>query len=147
MRNNLTEILTKIYGFTNRLKFFLAFDDVENSFKVLNEISEYLVSIDVIEEDNKPSALASVGQAMYAKCLNTDNTYLTRGKEYRVVAVKSVEGFGDKCFYLLEDGLLYSSTHFSVTYLKQAVRCPICGVVLPNRDDATHLRILGSTPE
>jgi len=40
------EILTKVYGFVNRGKVCLAFKDMVGAFNVLNELSEYLVSVD-----------------------------------------------------------------------------------------------------
>lgn len=56
---------------------------------------------------------------MYAKCLNEDGTmpYLEIGKEYRVLRVSRIDGFGD-VFFLLEDNIWYASFHFSVTYIK-----------------------------
>jgi hypothetical protein len=58
-------------------------------------------------------------QKMYAMCMNDEGAKmnLDRGKEYRVIKVKSYLRFGDM-FYILEDGLAYASCHFSVTYLK-----------------------------
>lgn len=40
------EILTKVYGFVNRIKVCLAFSDILGAWKVVNELSEYLVSVD-----------------------------------------------------------------------------------------------------
>jgi hypothetical protein len=57
---------------------------------------------------------------MYAMCTSNQGAgmLLEKGKEYRIVSVKSYLKFGDDCFFILEDGLAYASNHFSVTYLK-----------------------------
>jgi len=57
-------------------------------------------------------------QKMYALCTNNLYTDLEKGKEYEVVKVKAFSGFGEKCFFVLADGLAYSSIHFSVIYIK-----------------------------
>lgn len=44
--NDKVEILTKVYGFVNRIKICLAFKDIAGIWKVVNELSEYLVSVD-----------------------------------------------------------------------------------------------------
>jgi len=40
------EILTKVYGFVNRLKVCATFKDIAGIWKLLNELSDYLVSVD-----------------------------------------------------------------------------------------------------
>jgi hypothetical protein len=40
------EILTKVYGYVNRIKTHLAIGDIAGVWKVINEISDYLVSVD-----------------------------------------------------------------------------------------------------
>jgi hypothetical protein len=50
----LVEVLTKVYGFTNRMKVSLSFKDIDATFKTLNELSEYLVSIDVTDTPPPP---------------------------------------------------------------------------------------------
>ena len=57
-------------------------------------------------------------EKMYATCLNSKNTDLEESKEYRIVEVKSFDGFGDKVFFVLDNGLAYAYVHFSVTYTK-----------------------------
>lgn len=54
---------------------------------------------------------------MYSVCIDNKNTRLEEFKEYQVVEVKSLDGFGD-IFFVLEDGIAYASIHFSVTYLR-----------------------------
>lgn len=44
--NEKVEILTKVYGFVNRIKVCLAFKDIAGIWKVVNELSDYLVSVD-----------------------------------------------------------------------------------------------------
>lgn len=55
---------------------------------------------------------------LYATCVNSKHTDLEDRKEYRVVEMKSFDGFGDSLFFVLENGLAYASIHFSVTYFK-----------------------------
>lgn len=56
---------------------------------------------------------------MYARCLQSKGCRLVENFEYEVVEVKGfIEGFGESCFYVLDDGLAYASCHFSVTYYK-----------------------------
>lgn len=43
----ITKILIKIYGFTNKIKVCLAMKDIDAAFAVTNELNDYLVSIDV----------------------------------------------------------------------------------------------------
>lgn len=57
MKNDVKTILTKVYGFTNRLKALLAFKDIDASFKTLSELSEYLVSVDVGSQNLLSSAI------------------------------------------------------------------------------------------
>jgi len=45
--NEKIEILTKVYGFVNRIKVCLALKDLAGIWKVVNELSDYLVSVDV----------------------------------------------------------------------------------------------------
>ena len=51
------EILTKVYGFVNRGKVCLTFNDIPGAWKVLNELSDYLVSVDCAQT---PRALDSL---------------------------------------------------------------------------------------
>ena len=44
--NEKVEILTKVYGYVNRIKICLAFKDILGVWRVVNELSDYLVSID-----------------------------------------------------------------------------------------------------
>ena len=55
---------------------------------------------------------------MYATCDNNTGTFLEKGQEYRVLYLKQYKKFGDRLFFILEDGLAYADCHFSVTYLK-----------------------------
>lgn len=45
--NDIVEILTKIYGYVNKIKVELAFQNIVGIWKIVNELSNYLVSIDV----------------------------------------------------------------------------------------------------
>lgn len=71
----------------------------------------YNTSTEKEEEVEKPAT-------MYATCLNNDGVDLVVDKEYIIKEVNSFDGIADKCFYILEDGLAYSRSHFTVTYLK-----------------------------
>jgi len=55
---------------------------------------------------------------MYATCDDSTGTFLEEGEEYRVLRLAKYKKFGDRLFYILEDGLAYADCHFSVTYLK-----------------------------
>lgn len=58
-------------------------------------------------------------QQMYAKCIDNAHTKdLEVGEEYHVVSVDVFPSFGDRSFYLLENGYFYASCHFTVTYLR-----------------------------
>ncbi len=46
----ITEILTKIYGYINRIKVELAFMNIAGVWNAINELSDYLISIDVSDE-------------------------------------------------------------------------------------------------
>ena len=56
---------------------------------------------------------------MYAMCTNDNGAGLSleKGKEYRIVHVKTYSKFAGY-FFTLEDGFRYPADHFSVTYLK-----------------------------
>lgn len=45
--NEKIEILTKVYGYINRIKVCLAFKDIVGIWKIVNELNDYLVSVDV----------------------------------------------------------------------------------------------------
>lgn len=49
MNDREIEILTKVYGYVNKIKVRLTFKDINGIWKVINELSDYLVSIDVSE--------------------------------------------------------------------------------------------------
>jgi hypothetical protein len=55
---------------------------------------------------------------MYARCLDSRHCRLVENFEYEVVSVHVCAGYGESLFYLLDDGLLYASCHFSSTYYK-----------------------------
>jgi hypothetical protein len=58
-------------------------------------------------------------EKMYAKCIdNRGAKKLEVGKEYHVLRVITYIASGEDCLYVLEDGLEYSSCHFTVTYFK-----------------------------
>lgn len=44
--NEQVEILTRVYAYVNRIKVYLAFKDIAGIWHVVNELSEYLVSVD-----------------------------------------------------------------------------------------------------
>lgn len=44
--NEQIEILTRVYAYVNRIKVYLAFKDIASIWQVVNELSEYLVSVD-----------------------------------------------------------------------------------------------------
>lgn len=48
------EILTKVYGYVNRIKVCLAFKDIAGIWKAVNELSNYLVSVDVCPTQDAP---------------------------------------------------------------------------------------------
>jgi hypothetical protein len=52
--NDTVEILTKVYGYVSRIKVCLAFKDIAGIWKVVNELSDYLVSIDVCPTQDAP---------------------------------------------------------------------------------------------
>ena len=45
--NTQVEILTKVYGYVNRIKIALSFDNTPGVWDVVNGLSDYLVSVDV----------------------------------------------------------------------------------------------------
>lgn len=61
--DKLVEVLTKVYGFTNRMKVDLAFKDTDAAFKTLNELSDYLISVDVAAPQDQQKQLAAAQQA------------------------------------------------------------------------------------
>jgi hypothetical protein len=67
----------------------------------------------VVKKGNK------MREKMYATCLNnTGANKLEKNKEYRIIRLTTYVASGEDCLYVLEDGLEYSSCHFSATYLK-----------------------------
>lgn len=52
--NDKIEILTKVYGYVNRIKVCLAFKDIAGIWKAVNDLSDYLVSVDVCLTKDAP---------------------------------------------------------------------------------------------
>jgi hypothetical protein len=67
---------------------------------------------------NDVISVSKVTNTMYARCLDARYCRLVENFEYEVVSVHVCAGYGESLFYLLDDGLLYASCHFSVTYFK-----------------------------
>lgn len=58
----ISEILTRIYALINKVKVWLAISDTGAAFKTINEMTEYILSIDVngvIDPTSSPSALST----------------------------------------------------------------------------------------
>ena len=48
------EILTKVYGYVNLIKVRLAFDDIAGIWEAVNDLSDYLVSVDCAPTQDAP---------------------------------------------------------------------------------------------